>query len=160
MRLLLDKQIQNKGANRLTNKKFSDARTHTSSACAGVQRQAGGGSPQNLLLGLWPLFFLIALLVRFGQAELEQISIRGVKESIRSPGCEVGSYDNGGITETQTQRARLLYLFGGVGRLGKDGLPVRPYKHDEREVEENQVDNWREILSRASGPRTYTSRYV
>lgn len=36
------------------------------------------------------------------------------------------------------------YLFGGVVRLGEDGLPVRPHKHDEREVEEDQVDNWRE----------------
>lgn len=40
----------------------------------------------------------------------------------------------------------LLYLFGRVGRLGEDGLPVRPYKQDEREVEEDQVDNWREKL--------------
>lgn len=36
------------------------------------------------------------------------------------------------------------YLFGGVGRFGEDGLPVRPNKHDEREVEEDQVDNWNE----------------
>lgn len=34
------------------------------------------------------------------------------------------------------------YLFGGVWRLGEDGLPVRPNKHYEREVEEDQVDNW------------------
>lgn len=34
------------------------------------------------------------------------------------------------------------YLFGGVWRLGEDGLPVRPDKHYEREVEEDQVDNW------------------
>lgn len=37
----------------------------------------------------------------------------------------------------------VLYLFGRVGRLGEDGLPIRPHKHDEREVEEDQVDNWR-----------------
>lgn len=35
------------------------------------------------------------------------------------------------------------YLFGRVCRLGEDGLPVGPHKHDEREVEEDQVDNWR-----------------
>lgn len=40
----------------------------------------------------------------------------------------------------------LWYLFGRVGRLGEDGLPVRPNKHDEKEVEEDQVDNWREKL--------------
>lgn len=50
-------------------------------------------------------------------------------------------------------RIGLFYLFGGVGRLGEDGLPVRPYKHDEREVEEYQVDNWRKTLNRVSGIR-------
>lgn len=49
-----------------------------------------------------------------------------------------------------------MYLFGGVGRLGEDGLPVRPYKHDEREVEEDQVDNWRETQSKASGQTAYS----
>lgn len=45
----------------------------------------------------------------------------------------------------------LWYLFGGVGRLSEDGLPVRPYEHDERNVEEGQVDNWRETASKVSG---------
>lgn len=51
---------------------------------------------------------------------------------------------------------RIRYLFGRVCRLGEDGLPVRPYKHDEREVEEDQVDDCRETLSTASGPPAYT----
>ena len=46
-------------------------------------------------------------------------------------------------TEADCFREGLLYLFGRVGRLGEDGLPVRPHKHDEGEVEEDQVDNWR-----------------
>jgi len=37
--------------------------------------------------------------------------------------------------------------------MGENGLPVRPYKHDEREVEEDQVDNWREALSKTSEPK-------
>lgn len=45
---------------------------HTSGSCAGVQRQTGGSSPQDLLLGLWPLFLLITLLLSLGQTELEQ----------------------------------------------------------------------------------------
>lgn len=51
---------------------------------------------------------------------------------------------------------RIGYLFGRVCRLGEDGLPVRPYKHDEREVEEDQVDDCRETLSTASGSTAYT----
>lgn len=75
--------------------------TDCSSSCASIQRQAGGCSAQDLLLGIWPLFLLVTLL----------LSLRKAK------------------------------LFGWVGRHGEDGLPVRPYKHDEKEVEEDQVDN-------------------
>lgn len=48
----------------------------------------------------------------------------------------------------------LFYLFGGAGRSGEDGLPVRPYEHDKRQVEEDQVDNWRETISTASASTT------
>lgn len=44
----------------------------TSGSCAGVQRQTGGSSPQDLLLGLWPFLLLISLFLSFGQAELQQ----------------------------------------------------------------------------------------
>lgn len=44
----------------------------------------------------------------------------------------------GGLVFVESAR----YLFGGVWRLGEYGLPVRPNKHYEREVEEDQVDNW------------------
>lgn len=43
-----------------------------------------------------------------------------------------------------------LYLFGGVGRIGEDGLPVGPHKHDEGEVEEGQVDDWRKTSNRTT----------
>ena len=36
-----------------------------------------------------------------------------------------------------------LYLFGRVGRLGEDGLPVGPHEHDEGDVEEDQIHNWK-----------------
>lgn len=45
--------------------------------------------------------------------------------------------------QTERECYGILYLFGRVGRLGEDGLPIRPHKHDERDVEEDQVDNWR-----------------
>lgn len=48
------------------------------------------------------------------------------------------------VSDTQTEVGE-LYLFGGVGGLGEDGLPVRPHKHDEGEVEEGQVDDWKGV---------------
>lgn len=58
------------------------------------------------------------------------------------------------VTDTQCKWPGVCwYLFGRVGRLGEDSLPVRPYKHDEREVEEDQVDNWR-------GTQSQFSQYV
>lgn len=50
----------------------------------------------------------------------------------------------------------LSYLFGWVGRFSEDGLPVRPYKHDEKEVEEDQVDNWWGIKYALGEHRTFT----
>lgn len=51
--------------------KFIHIWTRTSGSCAGVQRQTCGSSPQDLLLGLGPLFLLVALFLSLGQAELE-----------------------------------------------------------------------------------------
>lgn len=120
--------------------------TRTSGSCAGVQRQTCGSSPQDLLLGLGPLFLLVALFLSLGQAELEW-----GKEKQQETNSSSWLYVNkAGLFWSIWS----LYLFGGVGRLGEDGLPVWPHKHDEREVEEDQVDNWRETSSRASGPTT------
>lgn len=100
---------------------------HTSGTCAGVQRQAGGHSPQDLLLGLWPFFLLITLLLSLRQAKLKR------KKS--STGYKLD------FIAADIVEVLLVYLFGGVCWLGEDGLPVRPYKHDEGEVEKDQVDN-------------------
>lgn len=43
----------------------------TSCSCAGVERQIACSSPENLLLGFWPLFLFIALFFSLWQAKLE-----------------------------------------------------------------------------------------
>lgn len=59
------------------------------------------------------------------------------------------------MTDAQRIWRIWIYLFGRVGRFGEDGFPVRPYEHDEREVEEDQVDNCRGAEVKASGQPTY-----
>lgn len=43
----------------------------TSCSCAGVERQIARSSPEDLLLGFWPLFLFIALFFSLWQAKLE-----------------------------------------------------------------------------------------
>lgn len=51
--------------------KVSAQCARTSCSSAGVKWQAGGSSPQNLLLGFWPFLLLVTLLLSLSQAELE-----------------------------------------------------------------------------------------
>lgn len=43
----------------------------TSCSCAGVERQIARSSPEDLLLGFWPLFLFIALFFCLWQAKLK-----------------------------------------------------------------------------------------
>lgn len=119
-------------------KRLATNGSRTSGAGAGVQRQVGGSSPQDLLLGLWPLFFLVTLLLGLRQAKLETQKMLTSFLKVFSRCLEA----NGAFVE--------FYLFGGAGRIGEDGLPVGPHKHDEGEVEEGQVDDWRETSNRTT----------
>lgn len=153
-RYLVNGQPRRRGANRQIHSKLahSHSDTRTSGSCAGVQRQAGGSSPEDLLLGLGPFFLLITLLLSLGQTELEwkkqQTDLFFLKCIHEIEFMSKGDYRHAHRVGL-FWRIELLYLFGRVGRLGEDGLPVRPHKHDEREVEENQVDDWRENIKQS-----------
>lgn len=81
------------------------------------------------MLGLWPLLLLIAFLFSLGEAKLEG---REQNTFFKLPFTAAGDYTGRQSRLVLFWRIGLvLYLFGRVGRLGEDGLPVRPHKHDE-----------------------------